>query len=175
MRIRLAGIVKESVVDGPGIRMVIFVQGCPHGCIGCHNPGSHDPAGGYESTTEELIAALPDGKLVSGLTLSGGEPFLQAEALAEIAAAAKIKGLSVMTYTGYRFELLLEIGENKPAVLALLQQTDILVDGPYEQEKRDLGLPFRGSANQRLIDVPASLSSGSVKEWMDPAWSFYSG
>ena len=77
MRIRLAGIVKESVVDGPGIRMVIFVQGCPHGCIGCHNPGSHDPAGGYESTTEELIAALPDGKLISGVTLSGGEPFLR--------------------------------------------------------------------------------------------------
>ena len=115
---------------------------------------------------------MPDGKLVSGLTLSGGEPFLQAEASAQIAAAAKNKGLSVVTYTGYRFELLLEIGGNKPAVLALLQRTDILVDGPYEQEKRDLGLPFRGSANQRLIDVPASLSSGSVKEWADPAWSF---
>ena len=163
MRIRLAGIVKESVVDGPGIRMVIFVQGCPHGCIGCHNPGSHDPAGGYESTTEELIAALPDGKLISGVTLSGGEPFLQAEAAAEIATAAKNRGLSVVTYTGYRFELLLEIGENKPAVLALLQQTDVLVDGPYEQDKRDLGLPFRGSTNQRLIDVPASIASGSVK------------
>ena len=172
MRIRLAGIVKESVVDGPGIRMVIFVQGCPHGCIGCHNPGSHDPAGGYESTTEELIAALPDGKLISGVTLSGGEPFLQAEAAAEIATAAKNRGLSVVTYTGYRFELLLEIGENKPAVLALLQQTDILVDGPYEQEKRDLGLPFRGSTNQRLIDVAAYFALGSVKEWTDPAWSF---
>ena len=172
MRIRLAGIVKESVVDGPGIRMVIFVQGCPHGCIGCHNPGSHDPAGGYESTTEELIAALPDGKLISGLTLSGGEPFLQAEASAEIAAAAKSKDLSVVTYTGYRFESLLKIGETKPTVLALLQQTDILVDGPYEQEKRDLGLPFRGSTNQRLIDVAASFASGSVKEWTDPAWSF---
>ena len=172
MKIRLAGIVKESVVDGPGIRMVIFVQGCPHGCIGCHNPGSHDPAGGYESTTEELIAALPDGKLVSGLTLSGGEPFLQAEASAQIAAAAKNKGLSVVTYTGYRFEALLELGDQKPTVMALLHRTDILVDGPYEQEKRDLGLPFRGSANQRLIDVPASLTSGSVKEWTDPAWSF---
>ena len=172
MRIRLAGIVKESVVDGPGIRMVIFFQGCPHGCIGCHNPGSHDPAGGYESTTEELIAALPDGKLVSGVTMSGGEPFLQAEASAEVAAAAKRKGLSVVTFTGYRFETLLAIGENKPAVMALLQQTDILVDGPYEQDKRDLGLPFRGSTNQRLIDLPASLASGSVKEWTDPAWSF---
>ena len=172
MRIQLAGMVKESVVDGPGIRMVVFVQGCPHHCIGCHNPDTHDPAGGYESTTEEIIAALPDGKLVSGVTLSGGEPFQQPEAVAIIAAAAKDKGLSVVTYTGYRFEKLLEVAEMNPAVGQLLQNTNILVDGPYEQEKRDLSLAFRGSANQRLIDVPASLRDGAVIQWTDPAWSF---
>ena len=121
MRLQLAGIVKESVVDGPGIRIVIFVQGCPHHCPGCHNPDSHDPAGGYESTSEARIAGLPDGQLVSGLTLSGGEPFGQAAALAPVAAAAKARGMSVMTYTGYRFEDLLSMGLQSPAILELLK------------------------------------------------------
>lgn len=170
MLLRLAGIVKESVVDGPGIRMVVFVQGCPHRCLGCHNPDSHDSAGGYESSTEEIIAALPDGKLVSGLTLSGGEPFIQASALVMIAAEAKLRGLSVVTYTGYRFEKLLEVGDRDPSVLELLKLTDILVDGPYEQDRRDISLAFRGSANQRLIDVPLALKTGKVVEWIDPAW-----
>ena len=172
MQIQLAGIVNESVVDGPGIRMVVFVQGCPHHCNGCHNSDTHDPAGGYASTTEEIIAALPDGKLVGGLTLSGGEPLCQPEAMAMIATAAKNRGLSVVTYTGYRFETLLEWAKENPAVLTLLQCTDIMVDGPYQQEKRDLTLAFRGSANQRLIDVPASLRDGTVKQWTDPAWLF---
>ena len=172
MILRLAGIVKESVVDGPGIRMVVFVQGCPHLCPGCHNPDSHDPAGGYESSTDEVIGALPDGKLVRGVTLSGGEPFAQAEALVLVAAEAKKRGLSVVTYTGYRLEKLLEMGEQKPAIIELLHLTDILVDGPFEQERRDLDLAFRGSGNQRLIDVPATLLQGKVVEWVDPAWQY---
>ena len=170
MILRLAGIVNESVVDGPGLRMVVFVQGCPHHCQGCHNPNSHDPCGGYESSTDAVIAALPDGKLVRGITLSGGEPFEQAVALGLVAEAAKHKGLSVVTYTGYRFERLLEMVQQTPAVLKLLELTDILIDGSFEQERRDLGLAFRGSANQRLIDAPASLRSGQVVEWTDPAW-----
>ena len=172
MILRLAGIVKESVVDGPGIRMVVFVQGCPHLCPGCHNPDSHDTAGGYESSTDEVIGALPDGKLVRGVTLSGGEPFAQAEALVLVAAEAKKRGLSVVTYTGYRLEKLLEMGEQKPAIIELLHLTDILVDGPFEQERRDLDLAFRGSGNQRLIDVPATLLQGKVVEWVDPAWQY---
>lgn len=171
MRLRLAGVVKESVVDGPGIRKVLFVQGCPHHCPGCHNPSSHDPEGGYPSTTEELTADLPEGKIVSGITFSGGEPFGQAAALAEIAAAARQRGLSVVTYTGYRFESLLEMGQQEPDVIKLLSLTDILVDGPYLQEQRDIGLAFRGSANQRLIDVPQSLTAGRAVEWRDPSWS----
>ena len=172
MQLRLAGIVKESVVDGPGIRMVVVVQGCPHHCPGCHNPDSHDPDGGYESSTEEIIEALPDGKLVSGVTLSGGEPFAQVEAMAVVAAAAKKRGLSVVVYTGYRLEELQKKAEQEPAILSLLQATDILVDGPYEQERRDLDLAFRGSSNQRLIDVAASLLQGRVIEWTDPAWHY---
>jgi anaerobic ribonucleoside-triphosphate reductase activating protein len=172
MFLRLAGIVKESVVDGPGIRTVVFVQGCPHHCPGCHNPNTHDPAGGYESTTEEVIAALPDGKLVKGLTLSGGEPFAQAAAVSIVASEAKKRGLSVVTYTGFRYEKLLEIGEQEPAVLELLQMTDILIDGAYEDENRDLGLAFRGSSNQRMIDVPLTLAAKKVIEWVNPTWSF---
>jgi anaerobic ribonucleoside-triphosphate reductase activating protein len=173
MRLRLAGIVKESVVAGPGIRMVVFVQGCPHHCPGCHNPDSHDPAGGYESCTEEIIAGFPDGKVVSGITLSGGEPFAQAKALVIVATEAKNRGLSVVAYTGYRFEKLLEMGEREPEVLKLLRLTDILVDGLYEQDRRDIGLAFRGSGNQRLIDVPLSLNQGKAVEWSDPAWKIW--
>lgn len=170
MVLRLAGIVKESVVDGPGIRMVIFVQGCPHHCPGCHNPDSHNPEGGYETTTEEIIADLPDGKLVCGLTLSGGEPFAQASALITIAAAAKLRGLSIVVYTGYCFEELLQMSVRMPEVMELLKLTDMLVDGPFEQERRDLSLAFRGSANQRLLDVPLSLKAGQAVKWVDPTW-----
>jgi len=172
MILRLAGIVKESVVDGPGIRMVVFVQGCPHHCPGCHNPDSHDPAGGYESSTDDVIGALPDGKLVRGVTLSGGEPFAQAEALVLVAAEAKKRGLSVVTYTGYRLEKLLEMGAQNPAIIELLHRTDILVDGPFEQDRRDIDLAFRGSGNQRLIDAPATLLQGKVVEWVDPSWQY---
>jgi anaerobic ribonucleoside-triphosphate reductase activating protein len=172
MILRLAGIVKESVVDGPGIRMVVFVQGCPHHCPGCHNPDSHDPAGGYESSTDDVIGAFPDGKLVRGVTLSGGEPFAQAEALVLVAAEAKKRGLSVVTYTGYRLEKLLEMGAQDPEIIELLHLTDIWVDGPFEQDRRDLDLAFRGSANQRLIDVPATLRQGKVVEWVDPSWQY---
>jgi anaerobic ribonucleoside-triphosphate reductase activating protein len=172
MQLRLAGIVKESVVDGPGIRMVVFVQGCPHHCPGCHNPNSHDPSGGYESSVEAVLAELGDNRLISGLTLSGGEPFLQAAALVALASEAKRRNLSVVTYSGYVYEDLLTMGKQDNKIAELLRLTDILVDGPYLQERRDIGLAFRGSANQRLVDVPASLRQGSVVEWTDPAWEY---
>ena len=172
MQLRLAGIVKESVVDGPGIRMVVFLQGCPHHCAGCHNPNSHDPAGGYESSTQAVLDEIGDNKLISGLTLSGGEPFLQSAALVELVSEAKRRGLSIVTYSGYLFEELLLLGKQDENVAELLALTDILVDGPYQQERRDIGLAFRGSSNQRLIDVPASLQNGIAVEWSDPAWQY---
>ena len=172
MQLRLAGLVKESVVDGPGIRLVVFVQGCPHHCQGCHNPASHDPAGGYNSSTEELLGELDKNKLISGLTLSGGEPFGQLDAMVELAAGAKKRKLSVMVYTGYIFEELLTMGTDDNRVTQLLKLTDILVDGPFILEQRDIGLAFRGSGNQRLIDVPASLQTGGVVAWADPAWKY---
>ena len=173
MQIRLAGIVKESVVDGPGIRMVVFVQGCPHHCPGCHNEKTQDPSGGYLSTVQEVIDQLPSNPLVTGLTFSGGEPFLQAGALAVIGKAAKQRNLSVFTYTGFVFETLLEQSRNNPDIAALLAITDVLIDGPFLLEQRDISLAFRGSGNQRLLDVPTSLRQGKAVEWTDPAWSTY--
>ena len=173
MQIRLAVIVKESVVDGPGIRLVVFVQGCPHHCPGCHNENTQDPFGGYLSTVQEVIDQLPSNPLVTGMTFSGGEPFMQAGALAVIGKAAKQRNLSVFTYTGFVFETLLEQSRNNPDIAALLAITDVLIDGPFLLEQRDISLAFRGSGNQRLLDVPTSLRQGKAVEWTDPAWSTY--
>ena len=173
MQIRLAGIVKESVVDGPGIRMVVFVQGCTHHCPGCHNENTQDPFGGYLSTVQEVIDQLPSNPLVTGMRFSGGEPFMQAGALAVIGKAAKQRNLSVFTYTGFVFETLLEQSRNNPDIAALLAITDVLIDGPFLLEQRDISLAFRGSGNQRLLDVPTSLRQGKAVEWTDPAWSTY--
>ena len=171
MQIRLAGIVKESVVDGPGIRMVVFVQGCPHHCPGCHNENTQDPFGGYLSTVQEVIDQLPSNPLVTGMTFPGGEPFMQAGALAVIGKAAKQRNLSVFTYTGFVFETLLEQSRNNPDIAALLAITDVLIDGPFLLEQRDISLAYRGSSNQRLLDLPASLQQGKPVEWTDPSWA----
>ena len=151
MEIRLAGIEPESIVDGPGYRLAVFVQGCPHGCPGCHNPGTHDPAGGYLSDTETIIAQMGKNPLVRGVTLTGGEPMMQAPALCEIAEAAHGKGMSVWCYTGFTLEALAR--ENDAARMRLLGLVDVLVDGPYIARERSLDLLYRGSKNQRLIDM----------------------
>ena len=168
MDLRIAGITKESVVDGPGIRMVIFAQGCPHNCPGCHNPETHDPNGGKVMDATEIIKLIEGANFIRGITFSGGEPFLQAYGLANIAAAAHRRNLDVVTYTGFVFEKLLEWAETDSDILALLQQTDILIDGPYRKEERDLRLAFRGSSNQRIINVPQSLTDHRIVLWQDP-------
>jgi len=153
----------ESIVDGPGVRFVVFAQGCTRGCKGCHNPETWDPAGGREITARELFRELrksPDS--VKGLTISGGEPFLQAGELAELALRAHNIGLDVVTYTGYVYEDLLEMAAYDPDIASLLRETDILVDGPYVEALRDIRLRFRGSANQRIIDMKASGAKGAV-------------
>lgn len=168
MELKIAGITKESIVDGPGMRLVIFVQGCPHHCPDCHNPETHDPAGGKLMDSTEIIALIEQARLIRGVTFSGGEPFGQAEALAAIAAFVKQRGLDIVTYTGFLFEDLVLRAANEPAVQSLLRQTDILIDGPFRKAERDLRLAFRGSRNQRLIDVPKSLAAGRTVIWEDP-------
>ncbi|MBR3020390.1 MAG: anaerobic ribonucleoside-triphosphate reductase activating protein [Clostridia bacterium] len=168
MKIRLAGIVDDSIVDGPGLRFSVFTQGCSHHCPGCHNPETHDPMGGHEEDTEALVARMKKNPLLSGITLSGGDPMEQGAPCAELAKAAHGLGLNVWTYTGYTWEQLLQ--ENDPDKMALLRETDVLVDGPFLLNQRSLELNFCGSKNQRLIDVPASLRSGSVTLWTPPVW-----
>ena len=151
--VRVAGVVENSFTDGPGVRFALFVQGCPHHCPGCHNPQTHDFAGGSETTVGALLAALDEDPLVSGLTLSGGEPFCQAAACAELAKAAHERGKDVWTWSGWTYEQLREKAEREPEVAELLRQTDVLVDGPFIEAQRDLDLEWRGSANQRVLEL----------------------
>ncbi len=163
--IRIAGIVKESIVDGPGIRYTVFVQGCPHHCEGCHNPDTHDFSGGDDRESDGLVEEIRSNPLLAGVTLSGGEPFCQAEALCDLAEAVKTMKKNVIAYSGYTFEELLELSNENPFILRLLQACDLLIDGRYIQEKRDLTLRFRGSSNQRVLDVPKSLATGKAVLW----------
>ncbi|MDR1492591.1 MAG: anaerobic ribonucleoside-triphosphate reductase activating protein [Planctomycetaceae bacterium] len=148
-KIRIAGVVPESITDGPGVRFTIFTQGCPRRCPGCHNPQTHDPNGGYEIDADEILARIKNNPLLDGVTFSGGEPFLQASPLADLAQRLRELDLTVVTYTGYRYEELL--AANRPDWLALLNETDILIDGPFMQEQTPATLLFRGSSNQRVI------------------------
>jgi anaerobic ribonucleoside-triphosphate reductase activating protein len=162
---RISGITYESLVDGPGIRVVIFVQGCDLACPECHNPDSHSRTGGREHTVREVMRMMkkpgPGRRLIKGVTFSGGEPFMQAGDLAQIAFEARRIGWDVTTFTGYTYEEL--ISREDADIHALLGQTDYLIDGPYLHEQRDISLKFRGSANQRLIDMNATRKHGRVK------------
>jgi anaerobic ribonucleoside-triphosphate reductase activating protein len=150
--VRLSGIEEESIVDGPGLRYVLFTQGCPHRCQGCHNPQTHSYDGGFLLTVSAILEQTESNPLLSGITFSGGEPFLQAEALCAIAQAVQAAGKNVMSYSGYTFEQLVHRAHNDIWTARLLELTDILVDGPYVESLRDLELPFRGSSNQRILD-----------------------
>ena len=153
MPIRLYGVVRESIVDGPGLRFVVFTQGCPHRCEGCHNPASHDYEGGYMSSTSRIWRAVCEQKLLRGITFSGGEPFLWGKELSVIARAARNMGLDVMVYSGYTYEQLLEMAKSDEGVYNLLCASNYLVDGKFEIAKRDLNLRFRGSSNQNIYDI----------------------
>lgn len=164
MKIKLAGIIGESVVDGPGIRFVVFTQGCPHKCKGCHNPETHDFNAGYEVDINKLYNKIKKNPLLAGVTFSGGEPFEQPEPLAELARMLKQENYHIMSYSGYTFEELLKRGTENPHVLTLLNMIDILVDGRFVLEKKNLLLKFRGSENQRILDCKESLKSLSPVE-----------
>ena len=168
MEIRIFGTVEDSIVDGPGLRYSVFVQGCPHHCPGCHNPESHDFAGGKTADTADLIRPMKTNPLLDGLTLSGGEPMCQPEACTVLAEAAVAAGLNVWCYTGFTWEYL--IGDRDPARMALLRAVTVLVDGPFLQEQRSLELKYCGSRNQRLIDVAKSMQADKVVLWQPPVW-----
>lgn len=154
MKIRLASpITTDSVVDGKGLRTVIWCQGCIHNCQGCHNPDTQDLNGGFEQEIDELVQAILNVQLQSGVTFSGGEPMLQPVACTAAARQLKAKGVNIWCYTGFIFEELL----NRPDCRTFLQYIDVLIDGKFELALKSYDLLFKGSANQRIIDVPESL------------------
>lgn len=153
MKVKIAGIVKHSSVDGPGVRFVIFFQGCPHHCNGCHNPDTWNPDNGIELDVSDLGYMFCHDKYIDGVTFSGGEPLLQAQAVLKLADLAHSKGLSVWCYTGYTVEQILN-GVAGDAAKVVLDYVDVLVDGPFEIDKLDTGLMYRGSSNQRILYKP---------------------
>lgn len=161
MKIRLFGTANDSIVDGPGLRYVVFTQGCLHHCPGCHNPQSHDLLGGYLKDIDELLIEIDQNPLLDGVTISGGEPFLQAEALIELIQKVKSRQLHVMIYSGYTFEEILQLGTKEKELLSLC---DILVDGRFELNKKSLSLCYRGSSNQRIINITQSLKENKIIE-----------
>ena len=160
MELTIAGVVKESIVDGPGIRYTVFTQGCPHHCPGCHNPQTWAFEGGQSTTAGALFEDFQKDPILKGITFSGGEPFCQPEPLTELAKLVHGAGKDVTIFTGYTYEQLLE--KQDPAVDALLAQCDLLIDGPFILEQRNLELRFRGSENQRLIDMRKTREQGQV-------------
>lgn len=156
--LKIAGVVTESIVDGPGIRYTIFTQGCPFHCKGCHNPQSQPLKGGMDVKLKIFYDEIKQNPLVTGVTFSGGEPFIQAGALSILAKVLKREGYSVWSYSGYTYDKL----ERDDKFRSLLEQIDVLVDGPYVQSKHSMDIDFRGSTNQRIIDVPKSLAQDKV-------------
>lgn len=162
---RISGTIQDSIVDGPGLRFVIFTQGCPHHCPGCHNPETHDPDGGKEMSQDELIKLMSSNPLTDGLTLSGGEPFMQASELIPVAKAAREKGFNIWAWSGWTIDELLASGDE--AKIELLKLCDVLVDGRFVLAKRSLALEWRGSSNQRVLDVKKSIAAGEGV-WYSP-------
>lgn len=170
--IRVAGIENDSITDGPGLRFSLFVQGCPRTCSGCHNPEAIPLEGGQEYTVENLIGLIRRNPLLTGVTFSGGEPLLQAAALVPLATLIREEGLDLAIYTGFTWEEILR--QNNPDVLALISFADILIDGPFLMQKRNLALRFRGSENQRILNVSQSLAAGKATWTEDEDWTGHS-
>ena len=164
MNIRLASpITYDSIVDGPGLRAVIWTQGCNHNSKGGHNPQTHDTCGGHIVDSLKIISEINKLRLHRGITLSGGEPFMQSEALLDVAKECKNLNLDVWAYTGYTFEDLTDKkNPNYFNNINLLRNIDVLVDGRFIETKKDITLRFRGSSNQRIIDVKKSLENKRI-------------
>jgi anaerobic ribonucleoside-triphosphate reductase activating protein len=152
--IRISGIVPESIVDGPGIRFVVFTQGCERNCPGCHNPATHDKNGGYLMTVDEILTEIKKNPLIDGVTFSGGEPFLQVSALAVLGREIKKLGLNLIVYSGYTHAEL----EKMPNAVELLDVADVLIDGEFVENERSLELRFRGSKNQKVINLTGTIA-----------------
>ena len=159
---KYAALKRHDIANGPGVRVSLFVSGCRHHCRGCFNPETWDFNGGYDCEIEKIIKAMDENPLLDGITLSGGDPMFQPEASYSLASKVKEKGLNVVVFTGYTYEELMELKAKNPWVEKLLGATDILIDGRYDKDQRDLTLLFRGSRNQRVIDMNLSREQGRL-------------
>ncbi|NLE23909.1 MAG: anaerobic ribonucleoside-triphosphate reductase activating protein [Clostridiaceae bacterium] len=166
---RVAGIVSDSITDGPGLRLTLFVQGCERNCQGCHNQSYLPMDGGNLYTTQEIMDIIRRNPILSGVTFSGGEPMLQAEALLPLARMIKEAGFDLAIYTGYTFEELIDNGNT--SVLELLSLADTLIDGPFILAKKSLKLSFRGSTNQRILNLRDSMKQGIAVVEQSSAWN----
>ena len=165
MKGRIAGITQESIVDGVGIRYVVFVQGCPHHCRGCHNPETHSMSGGYEVDSDDLIREFSKNPVLRGITVSGGEPFANLTFCLPIIAGAHKHNLDVWVYTGYTLKELLLMAENESGIMFALRQIDVLVDGRFVESLSSDDLLFKGSSNQRIINMRETLKAEKVILW----------
>lgn len=159
MNVKISGIVKESIVDGPGVRYVVFAQGCKHNCIGCHNPQTHDFNAGYTMNVDDIVENILKSKHIDGVTFSGGDPFFQAKEFEYIAGKLKKENIHIVAYTGFVYEQLI----NNNNTRGLLEKVDILIDGPFLKEKKTYKMAFRGSENQRVIDIKRSLRNNKTE------------
>ena len=151
-------------MDGPGFRFVIFCQGCPHGCKACHNPDTHAFEENKLIGVDELFKSIMKPRLGKGVTFSGGEPFCQAAPFAKLGEKLKAEGIDILIFTGYEYEELIKMAKYNESIMRLIKTADYIVDGRYKEELRDLSLKFRGSSNQRIIDVKKTLEACQVVE-----------
>ena len=166
--LNIAGFNKNSITDGPGFRFVIFAQGCIHNCKGCHNPETHPFGTGTNYTAAEIIAMIKKNPMIKGVTLSGGDPFCQPAPFAALAAELKKQGYEICAFTGYTYEQLTkDVTDDK---YKLLENVDILIDGPFVESEKSMDLKFKGSRNQRTIDVAESLKAGTAVLSESPRW-----
>ena len=165
--LKLAGLVDDSIVDGPGIRLTVFCQGCHHHCEGCHNPDTWDFGGGNEMEEQQIVQIAKDNPLVKGITFSGGEPFDQATGFNKLAKMLKNEGYEVASYSGYTFEQLMDGTKEQKE---LMENIDVLIDGPFILTLRNLSLIYRGSSNQRILDAKESMIQGKAIEVKSPRW-----
>lgn len=158
--VRMYGVVDDSIVDGPDLRFGVFVQGCSHHCPGCHNLESQDPKGGYLASLDELYGQIVASHRRS-VTFSGGEPFEQARELYPLAEKLKREGFNLWVYSGYRYEDLVA-GHPDEWAPKLLSLCDVLVDGPFVESLHSYDLQWKGSSNQRVIDLAKTRDAGHV-------------
>lgn len=167
-KLRISGTVNDSIVDGPGLRFTIFTQGCPHNCPGCHNPQTHSMKGGKKISINKLYKQIKKNGLLSGITFSGGEPFVQAKTLIPLAKKLKKDNFEIASYTGYLFEDLMN--DKVPFAKELLKYLDVLIDGKFVLSLKSMDLAFKGSSNQRTIDVQKSLKENKTILSSDNRW-----